>query len=393
MTFVRPKLSRRSRHAGGFILSLTLLLVVTVVIIGSIVGLTALRDGLLERAGINLIKDSSDPLRFLGKPVDYDLCEAPQILCRDLGFSIPAGMPEPGPTAGLFALVGVRPDRFVSRDRIYYSGPDCTENPFIAPPAIPPFSPPDLPVGYLNALESVSYGVGAPSNWPCDLSSPGDCADGGLLYRAGDLIAADRDILSVWTSLAPDCALEGLCVDPPLGMVSWWPGDGNEIDTQDGNSGDGTGGVAYAVGQVGTAFDFDGTSVVNAPNVSGNLNVQNLTIDAWVRPTDRTGEINMIAHKSDAGTIQYQIGIRGADTAGGTIPVGNFAFTIGGQPCNDFSGWCDGLATVPLDVWTHVALTFDGATITAYVNGVPTRTVAYAGPVPVTAGPFRIGNL
>src|SRR5262249_14080018 len=50
------------------------------------------------------------------------------------------------------------------------------------------------------------------------------------------------------------------CLLPPPGLVSWWPGDGNANDIQDGNNGTLQGGATFAAGKVGQAFSFDGAS-------------------------------------------------------------------------------------------------------------------------------------
>ena len=47
-------------------------------------------------------------------------------------------------------------------------------------------------------------------------------------------------------------------IDPPAGMVSWWPGDGNADDIVDGNPGTLSGDATFAPGKVGQAFRFDG---------------------------------------------------------------------------------------------------------------------------------------
>src|SRR5437763_2728435 len=53
-------------------------------------------------------------------------------------------------------------------------------------------------------------------------------------------------------------AVAQTCVQPPPGLVSWWPGDGNAKDIADGNPGTLQGGVTFASGKVGQAFHFNG---------------------------------------------------------------------------------------------------------------------------------------
>ncbi|PYK29702.1 MAG: hypothetical protein DME57_09485, partial [Verrucomicrobia bacterium] len=77
------------------------------------------------------------------------------------------------------------------------------------------------------------------------------------------------------------------CVTPPEGMVSWWPGDDNENDIQDGNNGEEKGNSTFAPGEVGSAFSLDGvTGYVQIPD-SANLSISGpISIDAWVNPNN-----------------------------------------------------------------------------------------------------------
>jgi hypothetical protein len=195
-------LRRRRGHSTGFIITLELILIFTILAIGSLVGVIAVRNALFQfytaKAQFDVvIGDSNDP-QVLVKPVNYDLCEAPQILCKD-------------PELGLFALVGIRPERFVSRDRVYFTAAGCTGTPYVATPGDA-----SLPVGYLNALQGVSYAVGPPADFPaCTLGV--NCTSVGNLYRNISLTPPDDNtvsIASVWTSLNPDCYLFSNTTDP-----------------------------------------------------------------------------------------------------------------------------------------------------------------------------------
>ena len=82
-------------------------------------------------------------------------------------------------------------------------------------------------------------------------------------------------------------------------MVSWWPGDGNANDIQDGNNGTLHGGVTFVPGMVAQAFNFDGavTSYVEVPDAS-SLNPSAITLDAWVKVRDASGELAWIEAKN-----------------------------------------------------------------------------------------------
>lgn len=225
---MRNSRARGSRQSG-YIISIELLLIFSILIIGSIVAVVGVRDAVLRHLAIRdaaqlKVKDSTapDPLIF-GRPVNYDLCEAPQILCPDFGFdeNNSGGMATPGSTEGLRALVGIRPDRFVTRNQIYFTGANCTGDAYIAPPPIPGSSNflPSLPVGYFNCgiqVDSstpavpICYGVGPPTGWgaaaSCDDVGDLPCSTGGRLYRSDGATTSMPAITSRWISLNPDCA-------------------------------------------------------------------------------------------------------------------------------------------------------------------------------------------
>lgn len=172
------------------------------------------------------------------------------------------------------------------------------------------------------------------------------------------------------------------CVDPPSGLVSWWPGDGNAHDIVDDNDGTLVGGATFAPGKVKRAFSLNGVSAFvdfgNAPNlhVSGG----DFTVDAWVN-------FNTLSHPPGAnlsGTPQGDMSI--VDKMANT-PIDNsdgwrfikqddnrFWFCFGGGTSN---GCTPGSLTTVMSstmatvgVWFHVAAVKSANIIKIYVNGV-----------------------
>src|SRR5882724_2657779 len=75
------------------------------------------------------------------------------------------------------------------------------------------------------------------------------------------------------------------CTSAPPGLVGWWPGDGNYVDIQGRSNGAPSGGVSFAQGQIGQAFDFNGVNgAVAAPSSPATDITGDLTIEAWINP-------------------------------------------------------------------------------------------------------------
>lgn len=155
------------------------------------------------------------------------------------------------------------------------------------------------------------------------------------------------------------------CSPAPVGLVSWYSGDGNALDSRSRNNGTLQNGATFASGNVGQAFDLDGVNdSVSAPD-SPSLRPVNLTIEGWFR-FDSTG--------SNRTLISKQVG--------GTGSSSFTAFYLPNQPQGLQLGFSTGIASglnnpiavsfMPtLGQWNHLAFTFDDVTKTQriYING------------------------
>jgi hypothetical protein len=175
----------------------------------------------------------------------------------------------------------------------------------------------------------------------------------------------DTVVTATATRLGP---LAG-CVTPPSGMVSWWPGDDNPNDIQDGNSGTLQNGATFAPGKVEpAAFSFDGTTngqgvlIGNPPN----LQLQDFTIDAWAKRsrTDIAGN----GPSGEGGILDY-----GHDGYGfGILADGRLFLTMVDETAVD-----SGTMRVTDTSFHLVAVTKSGSTVTFYVDGVAGTPVIY----------------
>jgi len=72
-----------------------------------------------------------------------------------------------------------------------------------------------------------------------------------------------------------------------------------------------------------------------------------------------------------------------ADAAGGR-PLGQI--DVGGERN------AIGSAALPLNAWSHLAVTFDGAVVRLYVNGVQSGSFPFVGSMAASTGPLRLGG-
>src|SRR5438093_928772 len=72
------------------------------------------------------------------------------------------------------------------------------------------------------------------------------------------------------------------CIPPPDGLVSWWRADGNATDALGANNGT-ISGATFTAGEVGQAFNFDGSGqkITVADNDSLKL-TNSLAIEGWI---------------------------------------------------------------------------------------------------------------
>ena len=120
---------------------------------------------------------------------------------------------------------------------------------------------------------------------------------------------------------------------------------------------------------------FNGTSdSISVPH-SASLNpTAALTIEAWIKATSFGTNLwdNYIVGKDDWNPTSAGYCLRCG--AGGKL---SFNLSSGG------GAWKEVTSTtlIPTNTWTHVAGTFDGTTLTIYINGVQSGTLSYSGAI------------
>ena len=149
--------------------------------------------------------------------------------------------------------------------------------------------------------------------------------------------------------------------DAPASLISYWAAENDGLDSAGSNDGTLVSGAAYAPGQIGQAFAFDGVDdrVLIPDDPSLHLTAS-MTIEGWVRvdafPTIGHG---LILFRGDdrGGLDPYQL----TTTTNGEIRFGVSALT----------GGTSVFAPMPQGEFVHVAATLDDATgdMSLYLNG------------------------
>lgn len=172
-------------------------------------------------------------------------------------------------------------------------------------------------------------------------------------------------------------------IDIDMGIVGHWTFDdgGGEVALDSsGNNNHGTilNNPVWTLGVIGGALNFDGVNDYVEVVDSVSLNVDYLTMAAWVYREANSWDSRIIVDKGDSYMMQI-----------GRLTFGkndHFEFAI--QPNWE---WHDG-GFVPLQEWAHVAVTWDGDRALTYINGRFTKAYDRTnGVVTDTTNALRIG--
>ena len=154
-------------------------------------------------------------------------------------------------------------------------------------------------------------------------------------------------------------------------------------------------GALRVPGKIGNALFFDGVNdwVTFADTTGSAIDLgTGMTIEAWVNPGSQMTDWNTVVLKErGAGNLSY--GLYAHDgfpqPSGFNSPAG---YTRTNPVANTTDRAVRTNAPLPINQWTHLATTYDGANMRLYVNGVLVSTQPQTGSLSVSNGALRIGG-
>src|SRR5882724_3834407 len=175
----------------------------------------------------------------------------------------------------------------------------------------------------------------------------------------------------------------------PAGLVagySFAEGAGTTVTDVSGNNNRGTlgSGVTWTTqGKFGSALVFNGAGFVTIPSAA-SLNLTAMTLEAWIYPTATPTNWTTALMREQPGELVYTL------YAGSPANRPNVIFNTGTSGSSERS--VAGPGALPLNTWSHLAGTYDGATLRLYVNGTQVASQAFTGSIVTSTGALRIGG-
>ncbi len=168
-----------------------------------------------------------------------------------------------------------------------------------------------------------------------------------------------------------------------MGLVGYWKFDNNFNDSS-GNNNNGTqsGGVYFTTGKQAQAGSFDGSDDYVSVLNSANLNPSMITIIMWLQPTNY-GDLPSNYREPLRKENSYHVSL---NTSGDAWNIGIKDPGDGAHqvvfPQND----------IPLNTWTHLALTFNGSTLIIYRDAATHATLSWTGNIGSSSNNLYIGE-
>ncbi|MEU6428664.1 LamG-like jellyroll fold domain-containing protein [Microbispora sp. NPDC046973] len=173
---------------------------------------------------------------------------------------------------------------------------------------------------------------------------------------------------------------------PVPGLVAAYgmeEGTGALVTDATGQNNNGTGSnIDWANGKYGKALSFNGTSSwVTVQDAASLRLTTGMTLSAWVNPATVTDWRSVLAKELSTEGVSYTL-----YASNGAGPAG----WVQTSP-EDFST-VSGTSPLPVNTWSHLALTYDGTALRMFVNGQQVAQKASSGSLYDDGSPLHIGG-
>jgi Concanavalin A-like lectin/glucanases superfamily/Viral BACON domain len=140
-------------------------------------------------------------------------------------------------------------------------------------------------------------------------------------------------------------------------------------------------GTTRTTGKFGGALTFNGTSDWVTVADANSLDLTTgMTLEAWVKPTAVGTAWRTVLLKEQSKNLIY------------ALYAGDGAGHAAADAFTNADHGITGTTATPLNAWTHLAATYDGANLKLYVNGVQAVSQALTGSIKASTGALRIGG-
>ena len=170
------------------------------------------------------------------------------------------------------------------------------------------------------------------------------------------------------------------CDAVPSGLVDWWPGEEDASDRTGANNGTLQGTASFGIGEVHEAFSFDGTSgfvsIPNSPSLDSFTSA--ITVEFWMNSARLTANptwAGLVCKGNDSWRVM-------GTSEGNTV----YAAFNGVTPVDLF-----GNRNVNDGQWHHIAATYDGSTMSIYVDGTLDASQSASGVINQNTLPLDLG--